>query len=279
MRRRALGRGLEDLLPYSESSEESYVEIDLDLIQVNEKQPRTHLDQERLVELAASIEECGILQPIVVRDEGDCFRLIIGERRWRAAQLAGLTKIPAVVRDASDAEMLQMALVENLQREDLNPLEEAQGMQMLLDSGLTQKKIASALGQSRSSVANTLRLLALAPGVQAALREGRITVGHAKAIAGLDRVGRQEEISREVLTKGLSVRQTERLVQGGKSVKAQTRAATRDVHLESAETDLTAVFGTPVAIQQRGSQGSIRIQFHGLDELNRLYELLMRLEE
>lgn len=248
-------------------------------------QPRKDFPEDALRELADSIREQGIVQPLIVRARADGFELIAGERRWRAAQLAGLAEVPVLLREAEDTEVLELALIENLQRENLNPLEEAQGYQRLLEQfHLRQEDVATKVGKSRVAVAHALRLLRLPAGVQAYLRSGRLSVGHAKVILGLERPEEQTLAAERVIRDGLNVRQTEDLVArlaqtggGGRTEGAPaTRAvgAPRDVHVTALESRLQERLGTKVGLKYRQGRGAIEIRFYGDDELDRLLELL-----
>ena len=281
-RRQALGRGLSALIPdVPEPKRAGAVEIDLDLIDANPRQPRVQMDDAKLDELARSIREHGVIQPILVQAIEGRYRIIAGERRWRAAQRAGLLKVPVVVRDlAVDAgqEQLQLALIENIQREDLNPLDEAAAYQRLAEEfGLTQEQIAAAVGKDRSSVANYVRLLKLADEVRRDLASGALAVGHARALLALTDPALQRQASREVVSRSLSVRDTEALV---KRLTAPPRAeaprvdATADVHTRAAEERLRFALGTKVRISRRGHGGRIEIAFESEAELQRVYEQL-----
>jgi len=247
-------------------------------------QPRKDFPEEALRELADSIRAQGIVQPLIVRARGDGFELIAGERRWRAAQLAGLAHVPVLVREADDTAALELALIENLQRENLNPLEEAQGYKQLLGLfNLRQEDIASKVGKSRVAVANALRLLNLPGEVQAHLRSGRLSVGHAKVILGLRLPAEQTLASEQVIRNGLSVRQTEDLVarlgqagmrQPGAASAPRDAVGPRDVHVVALESRLQERMGTKVNLRYRQGRGTIEIRFHSEDELSRLLELL-----
>jgi ParB family chromosome partitioning protein len=287
-RRPALGKGLSALIPDApEPSRQGAIEVDIDLIAPNEKQPRVQMDDAKLDELSSSIKENGVIQPILVQRIGDLYRIIAGERRWRAAQRAGLLKVPVVVRDVPiDGErvLLQLALIENIQRENiqrenLNPVDEAAAYQRLADDfGLTHEQIAAAVGKDRSSVANYVRLLKLTDEVRAALAGGALTMGHARALLGLTDHAAQRQASREVISAGLSVRDTEALVKRLASPAAarapRAEAPANDVHTRAAEDRLRFALGTKVRILRRANGGSIEINFGSEAELNRIYEQL-----
>ncbi|MFM7100046.1 MAG: ParB/RepB/Spo0J family partition protein [Verrucomicrobiota bacterium] len=247
-------------------------------------QPRKVFTAESLGELAASITSQGILQPLVVRRVADRYELIAGERRWRAAQQAGLDRLPVLVREATDLEVLELALVENLQRENLNPLEEAVGYQQLQERfQLTQEQVAAKVGRSRVAVANALRLLRLPEGVQAAVREGRLSVGHAKAVLALADPGAQAELARRILHEGLNVRQAEKLAaqlaaRPGKPAPPgpppPANPSPADPHVAALENQLRERFATRVKVHYRRGAGSVEIQFDSDDQLNRVLGLL-----
>jgi ParB family chromosome partitioning protein len=278
-RRPALGKGLNALIPEVAPARHGTVEVDIDLVSPNTKQPRVQMDDAKLDELARSITENGLIQPILVQRIDGRYRIIAGERRWRAAQKAGLLKVPVVVRDMpADAEqqVLQLALVENIQRENLNPIDEATAYQRLADQfGLTHDQIAAAVGKDRSSVANYIRLLKLADEVRAALASGALAMGHARALLALADPVLQRQASREVISRALSVRDTEALVKrltlppAAPSPKVEVA---RDVHTRAAEDRLRFALGTKVRILRRAEGGTIEISFSSEAELNRLYE-------
>ncbi len=286
-KRKALGRGLRALIPDVPATEAQTApdgsprEIDLDRLRPNPDQPRQTVDDARLEELAQSIRAHGVIQPIVVtqRDGVAGFEIIAGERRWRAAQRAGLMRVPVVVREMEPSKRLEVALIENIQREDLNPLEEAAAYKRLADEfGMTQQQIAEAVGKERATVANYQRLLRLPAEVQTDIAAGRLTMGHARALAGLGDVEQQLAAARRIREGELSVRDAEALVK-----RTAARAPTpdrpaetppADVHVRAAEERLRISLGTRVKIVQRGKRGRIEISFASEDELQRLYDLL-----
>jgi ParB family chromosome partitioning protein len=286
-KRPALGKGLSALIPdVPETPRSGLLEIDIDRLVPNEQQPRLHMDDARLQELAQSIRGNGIIQPILVRRSGDRFHIIAGERRWRAAQLAGLQKVPVVVRqvgEGADKELLELALIENVQRENLNPIDEALAYQRLADAHrLTQEQIAAAVGKDRSSVANLLRLLKLPDDIRADLVSGALTMGHARAILGLPDATAQRQAAREIIARALSVREAEALIKklgseskpGAVGRSGRASLPPNDVHTRAAEDKLRFALGTKVRIARRGAGGTIEIDFGSEAELNRLYEQL-----
>lgn len=245
----------------------------------NPHQPRGALDEAKLEELAASIREHGVVQPVVVRPLGDRFELVAGERRWRAAQRAGLATVPAVVRSINERQALEIALVENLQREDLNPIEQARAFSQLMDLGLTQEQLAERLGLSRPAIANTVRLLQLAADVQRLITEGTLSAGHARTLVGLSE-GEQRRFANEMVTRGLNVRQAEELARGEAARGAATRAAgskeaPRDPELEAVVARLREFLGSEVEVTRRGRGGRVVIRYFSAEDLERLLDILL----
>lgn len=306
MKRKALGKGLRSLIPEAPAKraetthasatavapaagEEArqreaggLVAIDLDRISPNRNQPRRGFDEQALETLAASLREHGVLQPIVVRPAGDRrFEIVAGERRWRAAQRAGLLKLPAVVRHVSDGDLLEVALVENLQREDLSPIEEASAYRTLIDElGLTQEEVAQRVGRQRATVTNILRLLTLPPRVQDLVQSGELSAGHAKALAAIGSPRAQVAIAERIVREGLSVRQAEALAGrnstgGVRRAGASSIPGVRDPNVVAAEQSLQRLLGTRVRIAERGRGGQVEIRYHDGEELRRIYDLLV----
>ena len=275
-KRPALGRGLSALIPDAPASAPARsLEIDTDLLRPNKFQPRTHVDDDRIEELSRSIRSHGIIQPIVVRKAGQGFEIVAGERRWRAAQRAGLLKVPVVVRDVPDDRLLAVALIENIQREDLNPIEEAVAYRRLSDEfHLTQEQIADAVGKDRSSIANYVRLLRLPQEVRANLGSGTLSMGHARALLALGDEHAQLRLARDIVARNLSVRETEALVKKAGEPAVATPGKTVDVHTRAAEDKLRLVLGTRARIVRKGKGGRIEIDFSSEDELHRIYEQL-----
>ena len=275
----ALGRGLSSLIPQRAAGPAAVVDVPLGRIAPNPHQPRRHMDDAGLEELAASIREHGVLQPVLVTETLDGYQLIAGERRVRASRLAGLERIPALVRQLADRDQLEVALVENVQRADLDPIDEALAYRQLIDEfGLTQERVAERVGKARATVANTLRLLDLHPDVQAAISDGRLTEGHGRALGGLAPDG-QAHVLGTVIRQGLSVRQTEELVRRLREPRAETAATatTRrlDPDLERVEADLRERLGTKVSLSRSRKGGRIVIEYYSDEELGRLYERLI----
>jgi len=254
--------------------------VDLDRLTPNRFQPRTVMDEPKLEELSRSIRGSGVIQPIVVRRQaGDTYEIVAGERRWRAAQQAGLLRVPVVVRDVADDKLLEIALIENLQRENLNPIEEAEAYRRLIDEyELTQEEVAAAVGKDRATVANYVRLLGLPPEVRADVAGGALAMGHARALLGLTDVAAQRRAARDVVARGLSVRETEGLVKklGRPASPAPpgSQSPPLDVHTQAAQDRLHVALGTRVRIVRKGEKGRIEIDFTSEGELQRLFEHL-----
>src|SRR5881296_235814 len=274
MNKPGLGRGLGALLSSTPGTEETISEIPIDQIAVNPNQPRKLFDSESLSELAASIRSSGVIQPVVVRRHAAGYQLIAGERRWRAARQAGLARIPAVVREATDAQSLEIALVENLLREDLNPMEEAEAYQRLLaEFGWTQEELAQRVGRDRSSIANCLRLLKLPALIQADLRAGRLTMGHARALLSLDSPVEQLKLREQILAHSWTVRATEHDVQQ-RRVKPPRRLLRRSADLTAVENALRSALAARVRLVGTERAGRIEIAYTSREELDRLAELI-----
>jgi ParB family transcriptional regulator, chromosome partitioning protein len=279
-----LGRGLASLIP-QRSGPPGVIDVPIDRVVSSPFQPRTRIDEAELATLVESIRAHGVIQPVLVTETLDGYRLVAGERRLRAARLAGLERIPALIRQLADRDQLELALVENVQREDLNPIEEARAYRQLIDEfGFTQEQLAARVSRARSSVANTLRLLDLLAEVQAAIETGAITEGHARAIAALD-ASRQRQLLDTVVARGLSVRQTEELARrirdaserSGASHQdgvARAEEAGRSAEVERVETELRTALGTKVTLAKARKGGRIVIEYYSDEELGRLYERL-----
>ena len=281
-RHKGLGRGLDALLGGTTKShqEDTLAQLPVSSLRPGKYQPRTRMDEASLAELAESIRARGVIQPIVVRPVNDSqYEILAGERRWRAAKLANLERIPAVIREVPDEAALGIGLIENIQREDLNPIEEASGLKRLIDEfHLTHEEVARAIGRSRTGVTNLLRLLELAPAVQALVQDGAIDMGHARALLALSKA-RQLELAHQIVAKGLSVRDTERLVQeASQAPKAVHRAATRlDSDSRRLQEELSESLGAQVRLKpRRGGRGSVLIEYASLDELQGLIRKLKR---
>jgi ParB family chromosome partitioning protein len=287
-KRPALGRGLSALIPPAppprppaaavapaSATPARPTEIDIDLLTPNPRQPRTSIDEHTLEELAQSIRSNGVIQPILVRPSGNRYEIVAGERRWRAAQRAGLLKVPVTIRDIDDANLLQVALIENIQREDLNPIEEAQAYRRLADElKLSQEAIASSVGKDRATVANYVRLLRLPVEVRNDLASNALSMGHARALLGLTDEVAQRTLAREVVSRQLSVRETEALVRREVTPAPEPPPKVIDPNTRAAEEQLKLALGTRTRIVRKGRGGRIEIDFTSEDELHRLFERL-----
>lgn len=278
-RKSGLGRGLEALIPFAEeeAAAQGVIEAPLTSITPNPHQPRVPIRDQDLVELAVSIEEHGVIQPLIVTRAPDGYQLIAGERRWRAARLAGLSTVPVIVKDVAPSEMLELALVENLQRADLNPLEEAAAYHQLTEGfGLTQAQVARRVGKSRVAVSNTLRLLKAARPVQEALLAERISEGHARALLGLERTEAQEAALKTVLKRGLNVRQTEELVRRLLGLREERRSQRVPApETRALEARFREALATKVSLTRSGEGGRLVIYFYSEEELDALYERIV----
>lgn len=274
MMKKALGKGLGVFLPddYGILKDERYAELDVEDISPNPLQPRMRFEQSSIEELARSMRENGVIQPILVVPEGDTYKIIVGERRWRAAQKAGLKKIPVLIRQIPKERQLEISLVENLHREDLNPLEIAHVYQRLIkELDYTQEEIAARVGKDRTSVSNYLRLLNLPEAVQNYLSENKISMGHARALLALEDAGSQVSLAREIVHQSLTVRDVERLISRHKEQRPTARKAESDADLRAVEEELVKALGTKVTIAGNRKKGTIKISYFSLDDLNRIY--------
>jgi ParB family chromosome partitioning protein len=285
MNRRVLGRGLNALLGDEtiNDNKEQFLEVDIDLIEPNAKQPRTRFTDKNLEELAQSIRINGVVQPILVRKRGARYQLIAGERRWRASQRAGLQKIPAVVREVADEKLLELALIENIQRQELNPIEEAKAYKNLIESiGLTQEMVAERVGKNRTVITTCLRLLKLPDDIQQFVEEEKISAGHARALLMSNNVELQRRLANKIIEMSLSVRETEKAVKRVSRENSQTFDETKikynkDANIKAAETKLKRYLGTQLQIipDGKGTGGKIEIEYYSESELDRLYRLIL----
>jgi ParB family chromosome partitioning protein len=281
MARQSLGRGLSALLGDTGPPPAVSNEIDIDLILPNPEQPRTRFTESTLDELAQSIIANGVVQPIVVRPKGDRYEIIAGERRWRAAQRAGLGKIPAAIREVSDDKLLELALIENIQRQELNPIEEANAYRKLIDNiGFTQDAIASSVGKDRTLIATSLRLLKLPGDIQKLIEEEKLSAGHGRALLLTDDVVVQRRVARAIIEKGLSVRETERMLKSTGRAKRQSILKVvekKDPNFAAAETKLRRRLNTNVNIvpNSKGGGGRIEIEYYSQEDLDRIYQTII----
>ena len=283
MARQPLGRGLSALIGEDSRSggDSAISEIDIDLIEPNPEQPRTRFAEKALDELAQSISANGIVQPVVVRRAGARFQIVAGERRWRAAQRAGLRRIPAAVREVSDEKLLELALIENIQRQELNPIEEAKAYRKLIDTiGLTQEEVANRVGRERSLIATSLRLLRLPEDIKRLIEEEKISAGHGRALLMLSETSLQRKIARAIIDKAMSVREAERAVKRAghppQSPASKKVAAIADANVRAAQTKLMRRFGTNVKIipKTSGEGGRIEIEYYSSADLDRIFQLM-----
>ncbi len=280
----ALGRGLDALIPGIDTVEDrskEYFQCDIELIRPNRFQPRLRFSYDELEELSRSIKEHGIIQPLLVREDDNGYELATGERRLRAAKNAGLSHVPVVVKNITDSDLLEMSIVENIQREDLNPMEEAEAYNMLItEFDLTQDQVAVRVGKSRSAVANFLRLRQLPEQIKISIIDGALSMGHARALLGAKTSAQQNAVWRSVISKGLSVRETENLIKRLKSEEIKPKESSpssEQRYLLSLAEDLSRHFGTQVQIKRRGQTGTVEIKFYSNDDLDRLLSLLKQI--
>lgn len=281
-----MGRGLSALISTgpSPAGNDEIREIEIDLIRPGQQQPRTTFDQAKLEELAQSIVSSGVIQPLLVRPIGGLFELVAGERRWRAAQIAGLHRIPAIIREIPDDKLLELALIENIQRAELNPVEEANAYKKLIDSlGLTQDEVARRVGRDRSFVTNYLRVLKLPGDIQQLLEQEKISFGHARALLGVADPMTQRRLAQKVVKHNWSVRETERRIkylgqEEPKALKLHRQSTQPDANIRAAETKLRRSLGTQVRIitGRETSTGRIEIEYYGLSDLDRIFKLIMQ---
>lgn len=285
MNRKALGRGLSALLgEENQTTGDSFLEIDLDLIDANSEQPRETFTEENLEELTQSIKMNGVVQPIVVRKKNNRYEIVAGERRWRASQRAGTGKIPAVVRDIADDKLLELALIENIQRQELNPIEEAKAYKKLIEAvGLTQEMVAERVGKNRTFITNYLRILKLPDDIQNLITTDKLSVGHAKALLSLNDINAQRRLAKNIIEMMLSVRDTEkavkRLAKGENTLsKKEKIKPSVDANFKAAETKLRRYFGTQVKIvaDGKGTGGKIEIEYYSESDLDRIFQLALK---
>jgi len=280
-RKIVLGKGLDALIPdigAIESKPEDYFQCDISLIHPNRYQPRRRFSEDEMMELSRSIREQGIIQPLLLRKDDNGYELIAGERRLRAAKLAGLSQVPVIIKDISDEKIIEMSIVENIQRENLNPMEEAVAYQRLISEfDFTQEQIAERVGKSRPAVANFLRLSQLPEHIKAGIMDGTLSMGHAKALLGAATSALQNEAWRAIVSKGLSVRETETLIKRlkeGKKKPKKPEPSSNEIYLSDLADELSRQLGTKVKIKRRGKKGKVEIEFYNNDDLDRLIEIL-----
>jgi len=283
MNKKGLGKGLGALISSAneESQSSGVIELKINEIEPNVGQPRKKFDDEKLMQLSESIKEHGIVQPIIVRKEDNVYKIVAGERRWRAARLAGLTTVPVIIKELSNRQVMEMALIENIQREDLNPIEEAEAYERLLNEyKMTQEELSKSIGKNRSTIANIIRLLALCDKVKEHLINGEISSGHARALLSLDNEELQEKVCSEIIEKSLSVRETENLVKRiQKKDTAVKKVKVEDENIQKIEDDLKKILGTKVKLFNKNKKGKIMIEYYSNDELERILEIFKKMEK
>nr|WP_276537107.1 ParB/RepB/Spo0J family partition protein [Anaerosalibacter massiliensis] len=288
-----MGKGLSALIPEDpidellniDNEKESIVNIDISLIKPNKKQPRKEFDKKALLELSQSIKTYGVIQPIIVRKFKNDYEIVAGERRWKASQEAGLKEIPCIIKDMEELDSMKIALIENLQREDLNPIEEAVAFEELMkDYGLTQEEVAKVVGKSRSYIANTIRLLNLDENTKNHIQEGKISSGHGRALLSIDNEKERENVTKEIIDKKLNVRDTERLAKEVKEIEKKenirkdqvSSSFSKDPIISDIEENLMQYFGTKVQISKGRNKGKIEIEYYDDEDLNRILDILIK---
>ncbi len=277
--RKGLGKGLDALLSSTSSLEEknNIIEVKINEIEPNKDQPRKVFDEEKLKKLAESIKEHGVVQPIIVRREKNRYIIVAGERRWRASKIANLKTIPVIVKDLSSREIMEVALIENLQREDLNPIEEAEAFAKLMEEfNMTQEEVGKIVGKSRAAVANSVRLLSLAQEIKEMLTDGRITSGHARTLVTIEDPERQKELANLIIDKNLNVRETEMLAAGEQKKKKKIKTERKEnVEVLDLEEKLKSIYGTKVNLIKGRNKGKIVFEYYSKDEFERIIEILL----
>ncbi len=272
--KKGLGKGLGALISSAETDNSGICELRINELEPNSDQPRKKFDDEKLNQLSQSIKEHGIVQPIIVKYNDGVYKIVAGERRWRAARIAGLQTVPVLIKDLSSKEIMEIALIENIQREDLNPIEEAEAYEKLIaDFKLTQEEISKTVGKSRSAIANSVRLLNLDKKIREMVIENYISSGHARALLAIDDVQRQLEISKEIISKNLNVRETEKLIKNINKTK-EIKTKSKDEQIIEIEDKLKSLFGTKVELQSNNKKGKIMIEYYSNEELDRILDLL-----
>ncbi len=277
MIKKGLGKGLGALIESGNDVDkrDGIQELKINEIEPNKNQPRRIFNDEKLLNLSESIKQHGIVQPIIVKKENDVYRIVAGERRWRAARMAGLATVPVIIKELSNREVMELALIENLQREDLNPLEEAEAYERLIkDFDMTQDEIANVVGRSRSAIANTIRLLHLTDVIKGYVISGELSSGHARTLLSIENKDLQEKAAEEIIKRGLNVRDTEELVKKYLVKRKTTRSKKRDEEYQDIEDKLKNIFGTKVQILSKNKRGKIMIEYYSLEELDRILEMV-----
>lgn len=283
MNKKGLGKGLGALISSAneESPSSGVIELKINEIEPNVGQPRKKFDDEKLMQLSESIKEHGIVQPIIVRKEDNVYKIVAGERRWRAARLAGLSTVPVIVKELSNRQVMEMALIENIQREDLNPIEEAEAYERLLNEyKMTQEELSKSIGKNRSTIANIIRLLSLCDKVKEHLINGEISSGHARALLSLENEELQKKVCSEIIEKSLSVRETENFVKRIQKKDVEVKKIKfEDENIQKIEDDLKKILGTKVKLFNKNKKGKIMIEYYSNDELERILEIFKKMEK
>lgn len=273
--RKGLGKGLGALIISAETEDTGVKELKINDIEPNSGQPRKHFNDEKLVQLAESIKQHGVVQPLIVQRDGNTYKIVAGERRWRASRIAGLQTIPVIIRDLSSKQVMEIALIENLQREDLNPIEEAEAYdKLMVEFGMTQEEISVTVGRSRPAIANSVRLLSLQDKIKSKIIGGEISSGHARAILSIEDETVQLKITDEIIRKGLSVRETELLVKRMNTLKKVKKKNAPDIEFQVIEDRFREIFGTKVKIINNKNNGKILIEYYSVDELDRIINMV-----
>ena len=276
IKKSGLGKGLDALIPETENPSDSVMKIKLNLIKPNENQPRKSFDEEKINQLADSIKEHGIIQPLVLKKEDNLYTIVAGERRWRASKLLGLDEVPAIIMDLSEKDILEVSLIENIQREDLNPIEEASAYKELINRfEFTQEDLSKRIGKSRVAITNTLRLLNLDKRVQDYVKEGIITEGHGRALLSVTDKDKQYELSQYVIDNKLSVRETEKLISNLENKQEiKNKSLKKDLYYVSIQKQMESILGTKVLINNKKNKGKIQIEYYSLEDFERILDLL-----
>lgn len=273
--KRGLGKGLGALIVSAETDESGVKELRINEIEPNSGQPRKHFNDEKLAQLAESIKQHGIVQPLIVQRDGSTYKIVAGERRWRAARIAGLQAVPVIIRDLSSKQVMEIALIENLQREDLNPIEEAEAYEKLINEyGMTQEEISVTVGRSRPAIANSVRLLTLQTRIKEKVINGEISSGHARALLSIEENEVQLKAVSEIIKKGLNVRETESLVKRLTAQKRDIKKKENDVEYRAIEDRFREILGTKVKIENNKNKGRILIEYYSPDELDRIINMM-----
>jgi ParB-like partition proteins len=278
MVKKGLGRGLGALIDVDEPQNNGVLDIKITNIEPNNNQPRKYFDDEKLNQLAESVKTHGVVQPIIVRKEGDIYRIIAGERRWRAARLAGLDTVPAIVKDVSNKQLMEMALIENIQREDLNPIEEAEAFNRLMkEFSMTQEQLSATVGKSRSAIANSVRLLALCEDVKKLVETGELSNGHARALLAIENKDIQLKLATQIIERNLSVRETESLIKRILTEKKEKSVIENKEIYSDIEDKLKNIFGTKVKLISNNKKGKILIEYYSNEELDRILDMVEKI--